>query len=599
MSYIPYTYAPASAKDEKAFYMPLPSGGMSLEEGTLPDDKSAFISNLDILNGEISTRKAFVPLTESLQTDCQLHGITETPFNGKIIIHAGTKLYSCGMDDSEICETGISLPDEKSIFCTFMSKLYIYCSGRVFSLDNNFVITENMPDAPVIFENASPIACYGMEETYKVFNLLAPRISVTYSALSPQADYSSTKYILPRYADVSRPVNVFVNGVEVDSSLVTAEENKILIDAEVEIPSGAGVVKISYFVKDTEKLSYEDRLYGCNLSVAFGGNTNGGTRIILTGNEDYKGFYFKSGLQNPLYFGSDDYEVVGDGCENVTAVKKMYGNLLIFTEKSVFKMSHNITSSSVYYSIKEISNEIGCDCPGSVQLIDNRVVFANSSKGVFIVDSTDDTGEHNIKPISGNINNGKGMGLLECDADSIKSCHSIDFDRKYMLIVGKKAYIWDYNTSPFYDSGNYSKAQERLCWYMYEDVHNGFYYETKVGLCVLDTDNMTLYALSDEAAKSDISFDIKSRQECFNAPLSRKYVTDIELMISSAEDTQATLMLYSDGECYFEKLLEAGSGKPTHMRLSLVKKALYRFSFRLCGKGMVKINNVKLKYKII
>lgn len=599
MSHIPFTYAPLSSNGKKSVYLPLPSGGMSLDEGVLPEGKSAFISNLAISNDGICTRSAFVPMTEAFQLDGELHGITKTPFNGKIIMHAGEKLYSYDKDNSGIVEISDFLPDEKSIFCTFMSKLYIYCKGHVFSIDRDFVFAEQMPDAPVVFEGANPISAYGMKETGKVFNLIAPRISVTYSSFSAPSDYAGTRYALPRYADVSRPVSVFINDEELDSALVNVTENKIFIDDEIEIPSGEGVVKISYFVKDTENLSYDDKLYGCNLSVAFGGNTNGGTRVFLTGNEEYKGYYFRSGLQNPLYFGSDDCEVIGDGCENITAVMKMYGNLLIFTENSVFKMSHNITSNSAYYSVKEISNETGCDCPESVQLIDNRVVFVNSRKGVFIVDSANDTGEHNIKPISGNINKGDGYGLLECETDSIKKCRSMDFDRKYMLFVGKRAYIWDYNSSPFYDSGNYSKAQEKLCWYMYEDMHEGYYFETESSLVVLDMMDMAFYVLSDAEEKTDVSFDIKSREECFDVPLNKKYVTDMEFLLSADVDAQVRLLLYSDGECYFEKQLDVGNGKLTHVKLSLAQKALYRFAFRLCGKGGIKINNVMLKYKII
>lgn len=599
MSYIPYTYAPAGSDGKKVIYIPVPSGGLMLSDGVLPNGKSSVISNFDILNDGILTRKGFVCLSQSIPSEGQLHGITKTLFYGKTVVHVGTKLYSYGELDSEITEISASLPDEKSIFCMFMSKLYIYCKGHVFSLDKDFIFMEQVPDSALVFENASPIAAHGMKENGKAFNLVAPRVTVSYNEVAPQSDYSGTRYVLPRYADTSRPVSVFVNDEEIDNSLINVAENRILINREVNIPSGADVVKISYFVKDTEELSYDDKLYGCNLSVAFGGNTNGGTRVFFTGNENHKGYYFRSDLQNPLYFGSDECEVIGDGCENVTAVMKMYGNLLIFTENSVFKMSHNITSNNVYYSVKEISNETGCDCPDSVQLIDNRVVFANSRKGVFIVDSANDTGEHNIKPISGNINEGFGRGLLECDPDKIKNSYSVDFDRKYMLVVGGCAYIWDYNASPFHDSGNYSKAQEKLCWYIYDDMHEGFYFESGINLVVLDKTDMSFYVLSDKGTKSDINFDVKSRDECFEAPLNKKYVTDMELSVCADVDAQVKLLLYSDGEGYFEKQLFVNNGKTTHVVISLPHKALYRFAFRLYGNGAVKVNHVMLKYKII
>ena len=56
--------------------------------------------------------------------------------------------------------------------------------------------------------------------------------------------------------------------------------------------------------------------------------------------------------------------------------------------------------------------------PGSVQLIDNRLVFANSVGGVYMIASTEGKAEENVKPLSGNVNGTSlARGLLRDDFD--------------------------------------------------------------------------------------------------------------------------------------------------------------------------------------
>ena len=356
MSYIPYTYSAPKADSRKQFSFTVPSGGARLKGGTLPENTCSYICNFDISGDGISARKTVIKKSGQLDVNGTFHGITKQPFYGRIIFHAGTCLYSYG--STGLSEISGVLPDEKSIMCEFMSKLYIYCKGRVFCVDRDFAVTEQLPDPVLMFENASTSSCRGMKETGTAYNLIAPRVSVTYKGSMPVEAYGGYAYQLPRCADISRPVNVYVDGEEIDAERYRAEETYL------HLKSGWGTVlpeslKITFFIKDGEETSFEDFFCGCDLSVSFGGNTNGGTRILMTGNVEKKGYYCRSGVRNPLYFGSDECEIIGDGCENVTAVMKMYGYLIIFTESSVFKMTHNVTSDRIYYSVKEISVLLG------------------------------------------------------------------------------------------------------------------------------------------------------------------------------------------------------------------------------------------------
>ena len=459
----------------------------------------------------------------------------------------------------------------------------------------NFVLSEHEPDSPVMFENLSPSACFGTKMADVPCNLISPRITAVYGSLTPPSDMEGKKYELPRYADISKEVLVYINGKEIDHSLFRFTESRVTVFNSAGIDSSS-TVSISYYVKNPQEIGFEDVLYDCKLAVAFGGNTRGGTRIFFTGNKNKKGYYFRSEVLNPLFVSSKDVEIIGDGCENVTAVVKMYGNLIIFTEKSVFRMSFNLSSDSVYYSVKEVSCEAGCDCPDSVQLIDNRVVFANSEKGIFIIDSMDDNGEHNIKPISANIFKGKGIGFADRSVIERQNSKSADFDRKYMLFTGGFVYILDYDKCSYYDSGSYSKAQDRLCWYIYKDISADYVFENSSDIFTFSKDERDFCRLSKSGTSEQVEFCVTGCETEFDASVVPKYVTQMEFMLSSMENVNVQLCLYADGTKYFEKNLCCNNGKKTRFSLSLPRKQLYSFYFEIKGKGHAELESVIMKY---
>ena len=110
------------------------------------------------------------------------------------------------------------------------------------------------------------------------------------------------------------------------------------------------------------------------------------------------------------------------------------------------------------FTVAPVNTAVGCSMPGTVALIDNTLVFGNKDSGVHIMQSTDVFGELNIMHISQNISPGVGFAK-----DGI-FC-SCDFDRKYYICNGEFLYYWDYGRTPYYTSGDYKKAEQRLCWY--------------------------------------------------------------------------------------------------------------------------------------
>jgi hypothetical protein len=182
------------------------------------------------------------------------------------------------------------------------------------------------------------------------------------------------------------------------------------------------------------------RIMGCTSAVRFGGETagvTGGTRVFVTANPAYPYRYWRSDLglhvsAGMRYFPDTAEEVLDQNSEAITAAAKMGDELIIFKENSIFAVGYSFDGEEVYYPVRECHSTIGCDMPGSVQLIDNRLVFAHSKSGVHILVSTDNDLENIVKPISANV------GPLLLKESGLKEACSCDYGRYYWLCVNGK-----------------------------------------------------------------------------------------------------------------------------------------------------------------
>ena len=594
MAYIPTTVTSAKDSSRIGAQLALPTSGVYLSDGTSfgNDAQAAVLSNYDVTHTGLCARGGAKRCFDIPDSASDIYSITKYGYNGRVIFHRGTKLYSYAEGDEVPTVLYDGLSDKRSIFVFFLSKLYIYCDMHVYSVDDTFAVTEEFADAPTAYENVLNGNHAKIKEGF-VPNLLSPRITLKFQKRS------ATVFSFPALCDVERRVEVYVDGERADESEYTLTDTAVRFKNETE----DNEVQVVYYVakSDWHQIGYEDILYNCDRAVAYGGNTANGTRLFFSGDGKNKGKYYISSLKNPLNVDADSYEIIGDGCENITGFMKMYGSLMVFTEKSVFRMSYDYDGEKgAIFSVKELNSGIGCDIPDSIELIDNRVVFANSDKGVFIIDSGNELGEHNIKPISGNILKGRGKGFLDNTKEERLSAFGVDFGRKYMLCVADRIYIWDYDKSAFSDAGSYSKAQNRLIWYMYEGVRGNGFAAWSDRLMIYSTDENTFISFGTDNNKEDgFSSSLLLDETDFSLPVTKKSIVGAELVIRADKGTRTVLSLYSDGEKYYSVSINAPPEKMLPVRLSLPAKALYRFSLGIdTYGGGIDINGISVKYKI-
>ncbi len=221
--------------------------------------------------------------------------------------------------------------------------------------------------------------------------------------------------------------------------------------------------------------NYEEnivKLFNMTKSVRYGGqgSGDGGSRLFLTGNtiESEKSLVMWSALDDPLYFPQNAYVYVGDKGQEVTAFGKMAGGLFAFKEKEVHMMDYSKGDTSVdngNIPTMLINDKIGCDCPDTVQLCRNRLVWADSHGKVYSLVSQNQNNEHNVFEVSEMVER-----KLKCETE-LKNAHSADYMGHYILSVGNRMYVMDYNSYGYNYVSSYSKAEDAnllIPWYYWE-----------------------------------------------------------------------------------------------------------------------------------
>lgn len=231
----------------------------------------------------------------------------------------------------------------------------------------------------------------------------------------------------------------------------------------------------------------KNKVFNMTRAEWFGGTAEGiygGTRLFLGGNttEGEQALVVWSDLNNPLYFSENNYTYVGDKSQAVTTFGRQSDRLFIFKERELFATyyvldasvtSEDIINQSVVdlsvqiakFPMVQVHGYIGCDCPDTVQLCRNRLVWANSNGKVYTLVSQSQYNEHSIYEVSEMIER-----KLKQETN-LKNAHSADYNGYYMLVVDDKAYVMDYNSYGYTHITSYLKSEDaniNVPWYYWE-----------------------------------------------------------------------------------------------------------------------------------
>lgn len=312
---------------------------------------------------------------------------------------------------------------------------------------------------------------------------MVPEISIT-TTLTEAGNLDGEKYkaprILVRYSPVSGKVTTEVWATDKTAGTGANTEVKVGVLPAV---TGNNLKITAYRNEKYEK----QRLEICRMTRAtpFGGDrsgTEGGTRYFVTGNPDEPNLVRWSGIEHPLYFPEHNHVRIGDEGQAVTAFGKQGDLLIAFKEREIYALQYvagteddsqfavsgdaAVTTYSAKFPITPISPAVGCNCPDTVRLVDNRLVWLNDNGQVYMLTATNQYSERNVRMISRNITE----HIRQASTDVLRKARAAEYNGYYALLVGKKIYLLDTQTSAFHNFNYYSdedSARKALPWFVW------------------------------------------------------------------------------------------------------------------------------------
>lgn len=351
----------------------------------------------------------------------------------------------------------------------------------------------------------------------------------------------------------------------------------------------------------------------------------GNSQLFVCGSPEERNLVHWSDVRNPLYFPENNYVYVGDYSQGVTAMRQQGELLVIFQEHRMHGMTYALadddtyayaleagidaTSIRVQFSLVSIHAAVGCDCPGSIRLVNNRLVWANSDGKVYMLPSVNQYNERNVREISRNI-----FPLLsQHSADALKASFAGEFGGYYVLLVENIMYLLDAQTSAFTSFNYYSKeenAQKALPWFRWTlpkaDYVHLMANDTVMYLSVTADGSGRVYALDNDTDNgAPIACSFTTKMFDFDRPDKKKAVNQMYISIGDSPESTVDISYITEYDEYtdawsMESFGDYDEREPGFMRVHRLTPNVSRarvFGFRCDSVGAVAIGDILLKFK--
>ena len=398
----------------------------------------------------------------------------------------------------------------------------------------------------------------------------------------------------------------------------------------------------------------EKKVTNMTKAVWFGGvsyGIHGGSRLFLGGNTEdgEKALIVWSDLNNPLYFSENNYTYVGDKSQAVTAFGRQSDSLVIFKERELFQTQYissntptaeelinqsviDLSTQLAYFPVTQIHGYIGCDCPETVQLCRNRLVWACSNGKVYTLVSQNQYNERAVFEVS-------AMVERRLCKESFKNAHSADYDGYYIIVADNHVYVMDYNSYGYTYVSSHSKTEDanvRTPWYYWElpirpdtvtsvgstllmpvcfrggtedrgeVAVNMFYID---GIYGADVINLLDYNNGWQFKSEDINIEscAKTKLFDFGLPAKLKSVSQVNIVFGNNNGIPITINFVSeqqiqDGHHIIINGAATEKFSPEHMhscRLFPYTKGIVRFGVSIESHGDLAIDTMSFDYKVL
>ncbi|MDD2417501.1 MAG: hypothetical protein PHP68_00500 [Oscillospiraceae bacterium] len=186
----------------------------------------------------------------------------------------------------------------------------------------------------------------------------------------------------------------------------------------------------------------------------------GGARLFVSGHPTIPNLVHWSDVNNPLYFPENNHAYIGDAGQRVTAFAKQGGRLIIFKKREMYCAAYasgsrtaryhpdgtviDATANAARFPVTQLHPFIGCDCPSTIRLCDNRLVWAGNGR-VFALAAENQYSESMVRTISAPISN-----LLDGYSEAeMRSACSADYKGHYLLMIANEIFLFNYYDSNY------------------------------------------------------------------------------------------------------------------------------------------------------
>ena len=440
------------------------TGGMNCTDApfALPANESPFLQNLTLRGGALRSRRGQVQIASA-----PMGVLSCAPFlyHGWMLLHVQDRIRACKLietDDgvpfgtSQAPYADPDFPLTPGVWFLYRGDVYYKTKGAYLRISadgatlRGTILRDEDASArvyvPVIQLNTDPET--GAGERYQPENRFGAGRKVRFNAKAGVTDYQ-----LPEQ-EIDRVVMVTIDGTMTMDYTVDEAAGVVSFHTAppVSDPPANNTVEIWY--RKANEAAYQSILDSTAAAV-FGGAQ--GLCVVLGGCDAQPNAWFWSGsnglTMDPTYFPMDQYNLAGDAGEPITAFGRQQNMLVIFqpnaTGRAAFGMTEvgGLTKLTMDYT--RISAAVGCDLPGSVQLVGNNLVWASRRHGVCRLRDTSAAGENNVQILSRKIHGEPDRpGLLRALADTHPNrVRSVNTGRRYLLVLENRAWEWNHERS--------------------------------------------------------------------------------------------------------------------------------------------------------
>lgn len=377
-------------------------------------------------------------------------------YKGKLIFTASTNMYSLDLATKTTTLLYSSLTAEKGSFFVMQGVLYYKNNGSYVKYDGT-TVSVVIGKIPLVVTGRAPS---GGGTVYEQYNRLQAGFSNSFSG-----NGTDTVYHLTQTGLDATTVTCTVNGVtKTEGTDFTVDRTLGTVTFTTAPIAGTDNVVITAYKTDSAS---RDVFMACLYSITFGGDND--SRVFFAGPTTT---YYYSGLLDPSYLPENQYNNAGVDDTPIYGFGKQYNVLVVFKERSAFSVTYSFDGTTVRFPMSELNSSMGCDMPWTIQVINNRLTWCTTYAGPQTLVSTLIKDEKNVRPIGENIKGtGNYPGLLNETKASLQSATSADAYGHYWLCVGSKVWAWNYEISPFSDTGDPYQDQIRLAWFPFDNIN--------------------------------------------------------------------------------------------------------------------------------